>query len=132
MLIHRLLLYIILLSFLSLPVCFAARLETSDLVYEGAFRLPDEYNDGYQWQYGGKALAFRPDGDSEGPADGYTGSLYAAGKKTGAAVERDICEFTIPIPVDTATLGNMNTASTLQTWNDITDGLFDTVLSGHQ
>ena len=62
--------------------------EEKDLIYQhhlkylGAFKLPPEYSNGNQWEYGGYALAFRPDGDPGGYGDGYSGSLFSAGART--------------------------------------------------
>ena len=49
-----------------------------NLVYVGAFRLPDGREE-YDWAWGGAALTFYPDGDPGGPDDGFSGSLYAVG-----------------------------------------------------
>lgn len=67
----------------SFSVCCAERLKPEDIVYKGAFRLPKEHNNSFQWEYGGYALAFRADGDPTGENDGFPGSLYSAGKQQG-------------------------------------------------
>jgi len=104
-----------------------------NLKYLGAFKLPQEYSNGYQWEYGGYALAFRPDGNPEGSLDGYSGSLFSAGAKTQAASTiKMISEFSIPEPIISDNAEDLNTATTLQAYGDITDGYFDEVLSGEQ
>lgn len=125
-------LIMIIMVFLTVSLCQAKRLRPEKLIYKGAFRLPNEYNNSYQWEYGGVALAFRPDGDFGGENDGYPGSLFSAGKRQGANILRDISEFSIPKPVNSTFLGDMNEASTIQTFNDITEGLFDQALAGQQ
>lgn len=82
--------------------------------------------------YGGFSLAFRPDGDASGPSDGFSGSLFAVGKQQGGSSRRDVSEFTIPQPVNSSNLTDLNSATTLQPVNDLTGGLFDKTLAGHE
>jgi hypothetical protein len=92
-------------------------LQPSDLIYQGAFRYPE----GDEWTWGGHALAFYPQGDPNGPADGYPGSLYAAGQK-----DQDLVgEMSIPVPVIADTLEELPAASVLQPLSDITGGWKD-------
>ena len=92
-----------------------SRLAASDFTYKGAFRLPDTVDDG--WQYGGGALTWYPDGDEDGPADGYPGSLFGAGYN----VENRISEISIPVPVvpGAKNLSDLHFAATLQTFSDL-------------
>ncbi len=85
----------------------------TDLVYLGAFRLPGPTG-ASSWEWGGRALAYYPDGDAGGDGDGYPGSLYGTGLDTTGL----ICEVSIPAPVDSPTknVADLNTAGTLQTW----------------
>jgi len=93
------------------------RLQPSDLVYMGAFRLPDGTSDVKSWQWGGYAMTYYPGGDPTGPDDGYPGSIYGAGH----AWEHQVSEITIPVPVisPSKNLADLNTASTLQGFRDI-------------
>ncbi len=95
----------------------AERLQPSDLVYMGAFRLPDGTSDIKSWQWGGYAMTHYPGGNPTGPHDGYPGSLYGAGH----AWEHQVSEISIPVPVISASknLAELNTASTLQAFRDI-------------
>jgi len=96
-----------------------SRLATADFTYKGAFRLPDTSDDG--WQYGGGALTWYPDGDADGPADGYPGSLFGAGHN----VNNRISEISIPVPVVSAAknLSDLNFAATLQGFTDLKGSL---------
>ena len=101
----------------------------TDLIYEGAFRLPDEQSANSHWEYGGLALTLYPDGDPGGQSDGYPGSLYSVGRMTGGSCKL-VSEFSIPAPVNSSNIENLNTATTLQPFGDITGGFFDSVLAG--
>lgn len=118
---------------LTVSLSHAERIDpASDINYQGAFRLLAEYSQNHQWEYGGYALAFRVDGDPEGGADGFPGSLYSVGKQPGSSVRKLVSEFSIPPAVNSSSLNDLNTASTLQPFADITDGFFDQVLQNHQ
>ncbi|MCP4151700.1 MAG: hypothetical protein GY757_28410 [bacterium] len=99
----------------------ATRIEPEDLTYLGAFRLP--YNSSGdivdQWWWGGYAMTYYPDGDPSGPNDGYPGSIFGAGH----AWQHQVSEIAIPVPVISAgkNLGDLNTAGTLQNFQDIMD-----------
>jgi hypothetical protein len=96
-----------------------ARIQPSDLVYQGAFAYPS----GDAWAYSGHALAYYPAGDPAGPADGYPGSLYAAGN---ASDEFDLVgEIAIPEPVVSGLFDDLPQASVLQSLTDITQGRRD-------
>lgn len=94
-----------------------------DLEYKGAFRLPDgDGSDERSWDWGGSAMAYFPEGDPDGPADGYPGSIFG----TGHEQYQYISEFSIPVPVISSTkdLSELNTAGTLQDFQDIRNDLF--------
>ena len=87
--------FVVLLALSLLPVSLAAQsdprlLQPDDLVYLGAFRLPDEPLDG--WAYSGAALASYPGGDPGGAEDGFPGSLFA----TGHNWYQQVAELSIP------------------------------------
>mgnify|MGYP001123021462 CR=1 FL=1 len=95
------------------------RVQPSDLIYRGAFAYPV----GDEWAYSGHALAYYAAGDPGGPADGYAGSLYAAGS---ASDEFDLVgEISIPQPLISANFDALPRASVLQRPADITGGWID-------
>jgi len=100
------------------PSALADRIDPGDLVYKGAFRLPD--ND--EWQYSGYAMTYYPKGDPSGKNDGYPGSLYIVGHDH----HQRVSEITIPPPIISSGKkpGDLNVAETLQPFNDIRSGMF--------
>lgn len=99
-----------------------ALIQPADLVYQGAFRLPEYPTDpGYGWEWGGNALTYYPDGDPSGGADGYPGSLYGAGNDQLMYVG----EIGIPAPVisSSRSLVALNTASQLHAFRDVRAGI---------
>jgi hypothetical protein len=96
-------------------------LQPSDLVYRGAFRLPD-LGTGLGWEWSGAALTYFPDGDPHGADDGFPGSLFG----TGHDWYQEVSEISIPVPVISPEkkLDALNIATTLQELADLTDGLF--------
>ena len=92
-------------------------IQPSDLEYQGAFAYPS----GDEWAYSGHALAYYPEGDPTGPADGYPGSLYAAGHAWYDLVG----EITIPEPVTSDNFDDLPEASVLRALTDITGGWKD-------
>lgn len=88
-----------------------------ELEYLGAFRLP-EASGGSSWEYGGTALTYYLDGDSGGTADGFPGSLFGAGHDQQLYVS----EISIPQPIISKNIDDLNTATTLQEFHDITGG----------
>jgi hypothetical protein len=97
----------------------AQRIQPTDLEYLGAFRMPDGVpgSDVKSWMWGGYAMTYYPSGDPGGDDDGYPGSIFGAGH----AWEHQISEFNIPVPVISASknLNQLNTAATLQSFQDI-------------
>ena len=116
--------FIIIVSFV-FP-CFAQRIQPEDLVYLGAFRLPDSPGTpddvGWEWSNWASGLTYYPDGDPAGPNDGYPGSLFGVGHDQTQYVS----EISIPVPVisPTKNVDDLNTAQTLQPFRDIRGGLF--------
>ena len=96
-------------------------LRSSDLEYLGAFAAPESVTppDYDEWAYGGHALAFRPGGDPDGPADGFPGSLYIAGN----AQKDRVGEIGIPVPLITGDFSELRRAEILQAPVDPTGGL---------
>jgi len=95
--------------------------QPNDLVYKGAFRLPDG-PDEIAWGWSGQAMTYYPDGDTKGPVDGHPGSLFGVGHDW----KQFVSEVSIPKPVISTTrnLNELNTATTLQGFQDIRGTLF--------
>lgn len=101
--------------------CIAARLGPGDLIYQGAFRLPEGSN-GSDWNYSGNAMSYFPGGDTSAADDGYPGSLFIIGHDQ----QQYVSEISIPVPV-ISTLKNpeeLNTATTLQGFQDVKGDMF--------
>ena len=102
-------------------------IQPGDLEYIGAFRLPDESPEEQSWPWGGSGMTYYPDGDPDGPADGYPGSIFGIGH----AWNMYVSEINIPVPVISPTkdVNELNTALTLQGFYDIRAGLFSEILT---
>jgi hypothetical protein len=87
-------------------------LQPDDLVYLGAFRLPDEPLDA--WAYSGAALAYYTGGDPDGAGDGFPGSLFA----TGHNWYQQVAELSIPAP-GLGPVDSLPVAATLQPLTDL-------------
>jgi hypothetical protein len=104
----------------------ASLIQPSDLVYLGAFRLPDAPgtpdNIGWEWSNWASAMTYYPDGDPDGPDDGYPGSIFGVGHDQTQYVS----EVGIPVPINSLgkNLDDLNTAETLQEFQDIRGDLF--------
>jgi hypothetical protein len=98
-------------------------IQTSDMTYEGAFRLPDGPPEiGWEWNVSASAMAYYPEGDPHGPADGYPGSIFG----TGHDFNQFVSEISIPVPVNSPgkNVDQLNSAATLQEFHDIRAGMF--------
>jgi len=93
-------------------------LQPGDITYLGAFRLP-EPSGGSGWGYSGYGATFYPNGDPSSN-DNHPGSIFAIGHE----YQQQISEISIPEPINSKTLENLNTAATLQPFADIRGGLF--------
>ncbi len=95
------------------------RIQPEDLIYLGAFRLPNTAGGSVvdTWDWGGYAMAHFPDGDPLGSEDGFPGSLFA----TGHAWSHLVAEMNIPVPrISTSkSVDELNTAVQLQPFTDI-------------
>ncbi|MDY7078105.1 MAG: hypothetical protein SXV54_14415, partial [Chloroflexota bacterium] len=99
-------------------------IQPGDLTYLGAFRLPDMEPGTpatMTWEYSGQALTYRPNGDPGGDGDGYPGSLFG----TGHDVVNHVSEISIPIPISSTNLADLNYAGIIQGFADVRGGLFD-------
>ncbi|HDP98549.1 MAG TPA: T9SS type A sorting domain-containing protein [bacterium] len=115
------LILLILICNLFVGAVSAQLIQPDDLEYRGAFRLP-EGSGGSDWYYSGQAATYYPFGDPEGSSDGYPGSIFAIGHDH----QQYVSEINIPLPVISTekNLDELNTATTLQPFNDITGGMF--------
>ncbi len=97
-------------------------IQPGDLVYVGAFRLPDGPEE-IGWAWSGAAMAYYPGGDPNGPDDGFSGSLFG----TGHDWNQWVSEVSIPVPVNSPAkdVNDLNTATTLQDFHNIRGHLFD-------
>jgi len=100
------------------------RIQPGDLVYQGAFRLPDGENE-RSWEWGGMALAHHAAGNPDGAADGFPGSLFGTGNEQHGWVS----EISIPVPVISKgkRLEELHTARTLQSFGDVRSKIFKDV-----
>jgi hypothetical protein len=97
-------------------------IQPTDIVYLGAFRLPeDPAHPSEGWEWGGLSLAYYPGGDPSGASDGYPGSLYG----TGNAQHMWVGEISIPAPVISVTtnIEDLNMATLLRGFTDIRSGI---------
>jgi hypothetical protein len=99
----------------------------SDLVYQGAFRLPGEETPPQTFAYGGNAMTFNPDGDPAG-IDAFPGSLFIMGHDRQAWGSlpngNQVAEVSIPVPAVADSPDELPTAGFLQPFTDVTAGYF--------
>ena len=98
----------------------------TDLEYLGAFRMPNDTQGCSRWSYGGYGMSHYPDGDSEGNADEYSGSLFVIGQEHSSGDNRIRCaaEIGIPEPVisQNKNVADLPRANTIQDFTDLTEG----------
>ena len=99
----------------------ARPIQPADLVYQGAFRLPDGPEE-IGWGWSGQAMTYYPGGDPDGPNDGYLGSIFGVGHDWN----QHVSEISIPKPIISPikNLNELNTAKTLQKFHNIRGNLF--------
>ena len=97
------------------------RIRPEELVYRGAFRLPEEPEE-FGWGWSGQGMAYRADGDPKGPADGHAGSIFG----TGHNWHQYVSEITIPRPLVSAdkSLTDLSTAKTIQKFHNVRGKLY--------
>ena len=93
-----------------------ALLKQSDLLYEGAFRLPRGKAGKSSFAYGGWALAYNPANDS----------LFIVGHDH----QQMVGEISIPQVINSKELRELSTARVLQPFTDATEGKMFTVDKG--
>jgi len=103
-------------------------LPAESLEYIGAFRLSGGEERPQTFAYGGNAMTFNPDGDINGASDGFPGSLFVMGHERIAYGDlpdgNQIAEITIPDPIISRNIEDLNTAEFLQDFNDVMAGHF--------
>ena len=96
--------------------------------YLGAFRLPGGEDPPLTFAYGGNAMTFNPDGDAGGGGDGFPGSLFVMGHDRiaygGLPDGGQVAEVSIPQPVISENIEDLNTAEFLQDFQDVLAGYF--------
>lgn len=99
-----------------------------DLVYRGAFLLPEGGERPLTFAYGAGAMTFNPAGDPGGPQDGFPGSLFVSGHDRMPYGELpdggQLAEVSIPIAVPSRDLAQLNRAEFVQGFHDVARGLF--------
>ncbi len=110
------------------PVNAAELLRSDDFEYLGAFRLPGGEDRPQTFAYGGNAMTFNPDGDPDGAADGFPGSLFVMGHDRIPYGElpdgNQVAEVGIPVPVNEKNLEALNSAEFLQNFTNVAEGAF--------
>lgn len=103
-------------------------LTAQDFVYLGAFRLPGGDDRPETFAYGGNAMTFNPNGDPDGAADGFPGSLFIMGHDRIAYGEvpdgNQVAEVSIPAPLAGSAVDALNSGGLLQDFTDVTRGAF--------
>jgi len=98
------------------------------LEYIGAFRLPGGEERPQTFAYGGNAMTFNPDGDPTGAQDGFPGSLFVMGHDRIPYGElpdgNQVAEITIPAPVISRNIEDLNTAEFIQGFQNVAAGHF--------
>ncbi len=99
-----------------------------DLQYLGAFRLPEGGERPRTFAYGANAMTLNPNGDPSGPNDGFPGSLFITGHDRMPYGELpdggQVAEVSIPEPVSSGSLADLNRAELLQDFHDVAAGHF--------
>jgi len=105
-----------------------AVIQPADIEYLGAFRLPGGEDPPQTFAYGGNAMTFNPDGDPSGAQDSFPGTLFITGHDRiayGAVPDGDqVAEVSIPVPVNSRNIADLNTADFIQDFANVTAGHF--------
>jgi len=105
----------------------AQLVQPSDLVYQGAFRLPGGDTLPQTFAYGGNAMTFNPDGDPSN-TDPYPGSLFVMGHDRMPYGDlpdgSQVAEVSIPVPAIESNPADLPQAAFIQGFHDVTAGFF--------
>ena len=108
--------FFLILVVLSIPAVSTAQLiQEADMTYLGAFRVPQGSYNGISYAWGGAGIGYYQANNSL-----FILSIYG----------ENAAEMSIASPVITSDLDNLNIASNLQAWVDITEGNLDNVGEG--
>jgi hypothetical protein len=103
------------------------RIQPSDLIYLGAFRLPGSDDPPKTFAYGGNAMTFNPDGDPASQDD-FPGSLFVMGHNRMPYGElpdgNQVAEISIPVPVNSRNLADLPYAGFIQEFQNVAAGYF--------
>jgi hypothetical protein len=109
------------------PSISAQLIQPTDLVYQGAFRLPGGDTLPQTFIYGGNAITFNPDGDPSN-TDPYPGSLFVMGHDRMPYGElpdgSQVAEVSIPVPAIESNPADLPQAAFIQGFHDVTAGFF--------
>lgn len=94
----------------------------TDFDYQGAFRLPGGTHGGSQFGWGGKGLTF----NANDPANPNDDTLFIVGHDH----EQMVAEVSIPEAIVSGNPNHLRTASVVQPFADVTDGLKSSQLEG--
>lgn len=101
--------------------------QPSDLQYMGAFRLPDDNEKPLTFAYGGNSMTLNPGGDLSN-TDQYPGSLFVMGHDRQPYGDlpdgNQVAEISIPVPVISDNINDLNQAEFIQSFHDVTNGYF--------
>ena len=107
------------------------RISPEDFKYLGAFRLPDDGDKPRTFAYGGSAMTYNPAGDPGGSWDGFPGSLFIMGHNRQPYGElpdgNQVAEVSIPRPIASTRVDDLNQASFLQGFREVAAGRFSTL-----
>lgn len=101
---------------------FSALLTAADFSYQGSFRLPRGSFGESKFGWGGSALAFNANDPSTSEDD----TLFMVGH----IHDQMVAEVTVPAPVNSTDFAEIPTASVVQPFADVTDGLKWSELEG--
>lgn len=100
--------------------------------YLGAFRLPGATTRPRTFAYGGEAMTFNPNGGPPGPRAGLPGSLFVMGHNRMPYGElpngNQVAEVTIPVPVNSPNLDDLNRAEFIQPFANVAAGHFTSLV----
>ena len=103
-------------------------IDPESIEYLGAFRLPGEEDRPRTFAYGGSAMTFNPDGDPDSASDGFPGSLFIMGHDRIAYGDlpdgNQVAEVSIPQPIQSRDMADLNTAEFLQDFQEVLAGYF--------
>lgn len=103
-------------------------IQPEDLIYLGAFRLPDGEERPKTFAYGGSAMTVNPLGNSSAVGDGLPGSLFITGHDRLPYGELSnggqVAEISVPLPLKTRDVSGLNQAVYIQDFQDVAQGFF--------